>query len=267
MKIFLSWSKDRSKAVAHALEAWLPEVIQVARPFMSERSIGAGTFHHTAVREAIADADYCVVCVTPENASEPWLNYEAGAIAERLNGKTCPYLFGEIDFATLASAPLSRLQGRQATEPGTRTLLDEICGLLPVELRPRNLEGAFKRCWPELEAKLKAIGPAPEAPRLAEKPDLQEEMMGLLRAIRDDQTRFAARQPKAESVTIEVSDGVVFPRTANLRPFVDQPSQDDFVIRHEAERRRRNAAILSMQRGNEVPPSALSSPTGPDKPY
>lgn len=35
MKIFLSWSGSRSKAVAEALNVWLKRVIQAVKPFYS----------------------------------------------------------------------------------------------------------------------------------------------------------------------------------------------------------------------------------------
>lgn len=42
MKVFLSWSGRKSKAIAEALRDWLPSVIQEIEPFMSERDIAAG---------------------------------------------------------------------------------------------------------------------------------------------------------------------------------------------------------------------------------
>ena len=38
MKIFISWSGTTSRAVAEALHAWLPKVLQGVEPFLSART-------------------------------------------------------------------------------------------------------------------------------------------------------------------------------------------------------------------------------------
>jgi hypothetical protein len=42
MRVLLSWSGERSKAVAIALRRWLPRVLQASEPWMSEHDIKAG---------------------------------------------------------------------------------------------------------------------------------------------------------------------------------------------------------------------------------
>lgn len=42
MKIFISWSGTRSRAMAVALRNWLPDVVQAFKPFMSEEDIEKG---------------------------------------------------------------------------------------------------------------------------------------------------------------------------------------------------------------------------------
>jgi hypothetical protein len=42
MKVFISWSGAQSKAAAHALKEWLPDVIQNLSPWMSDLDIAAG---------------------------------------------------------------------------------------------------------------------------------------------------------------------------------------------------------------------------------
>ena len=40
--VFITWSKERSKAAALALRGWLPLVIQAVEPWMSDKDIGKG---------------------------------------------------------------------------------------------------------------------------------------------------------------------------------------------------------------------------------
>ncbi len=42
MKIFISWSGDHSKAIASALNVWLPKVFHSATTFFSEDDIKKG---------------------------------------------------------------------------------------------------------------------------------------------------------------------------------------------------------------------------------
>ena len=42
MKVFISWSGTRSKALANALHKWLPMVLQYVEPWVSDSDIDAG---------------------------------------------------------------------------------------------------------------------------------------------------------------------------------------------------------------------------------
>lgn len=42
MRVFISWSGERSKYIAEAIRSWLPKVIQSLRPWMSQEDISAG---------------------------------------------------------------------------------------------------------------------------------------------------------------------------------------------------------------------------------
>lgn len=180
--VFLSWSGPRSKAMAEALHGWLRRVIQSARPFHSDKDIESGAFWDDAIKANLKVARFAIVCCTPENVTAPWLNYEAGALAERLDGRTAPLLLGAKPEA-LKVSPLSRLQAREANKAGT---LDVVRALNANLLQPLDdviLVEAFNEQWQKLKDKLDAI-PAPEtkAPERSEK-DMLEEVVGLCRQL------------------------------------------------------------------------------------
>jgi hypothetical protein len=196
--VFLTWSGVRSKAVALALKNWLRDVLQTTNPFMSEGNIAAGAFWDREVRNALELACFGVVCVTAESAPEPWLNYEAGALAERLRGNVCPYLMG-IEPNDLQSMPLSRLQAKRADKNGTKELVLAVNSALAANAIPEAVAlKAFETHWPELDAALEKIPSSVVKPpkrslddMLAETLQLQQAQLGLLETIvqRDDALR------------------------------------------------------------------------------
>src|ERR1700749_560604 len=68
MKVFISWSGTRSRAVANALHPWLPDVLQQMEPWMSQRDIGAGARWSQELDEQLESTQFGIICVTPENA-------------------------------------------------------------------------------------------------------------------------------------------------------------------------------------------------------
>jgi hypothetical protein len=91
MKIFLSWSGERSKVVADALRSWIPDVIHAVKPWMSGVDIRAGMRWSREVDEELGDTQFGILCLTKENQTAPWLLFEAGALAKSVEGvAVCP---------------------------------------------------------------------------------------------------------------------------------------------------------------------------------
>src|SRR5436309_1943241 len=92
MKVFLSWSGDRSRQMAAALRDWLPGVRQSMEPWLSVEDTPLGSRWASDIARVLQDVDVGILCLIPENLNSPWLLYEAGALSKRLEGSLlCPY--------------------------------------------------------------------------------------------------------------------------------------------------------------------------------
>ena len=85
MKVFISWSGSKSQHVAEALREWLPDVINSVEPFVSSEDIHAGARWQRELASQLDLSNFGIVCVTRENQAEPWLNFEAGALAKAVD--------------------------------------------------------------------------------------------------------------------------------------------------------------------------------------
>ena len=162
MKVFISWSGERSKTIAEFLRYWIPEVIQAIQPWMSAEDIDPGARWSTEIVKELEASRFGVICLTPENINSPWVLFEAGALAKTLETThVCPYLIN-LDFSDLKS-PLAQFQATKADRDGTLSLLRSInqCADIPV-LSEDRLKRAFERCWPDLESVINDL-PSPEA--------------------------------------------------------------------------------------------------------
>jgi hypothetical protein len=81
MKVFLSWSGERSKATAETLGNWFARVIQAVEPWISS-GIDKGARWQSEIANRLEDARVGIVCLTASNLSEPWILFEAGALSK-----------------------------------------------------------------------------------------------------------------------------------------------------------------------------------------
>lgn len=154
MKIFISWSGDLSKSVAEILKKSLPLVIQVIDPFVSSNSIDKGELWDTRITQELADADFCIVCLTKENVKAPWVNFEAGAISQKFNSKVSALLV-DIKPSDI-EGPLSRFQATSIVEKDFFALFESINKNLDRPLSSEILKDAFSKEWEHIDEKIKA---------------------------------------------------------------------------------------------------------------
>ena len=93
MKVFVSWSGQRSKAVAEMFSDWLKCVIQASQPWTSTRDIDRGAIWFSEINDKLKDVSVGVICLTQENKGKPWILFETGALAKGLStNRVCTFL-------------------------------------------------------------------------------------------------------------------------------------------------------------------------------
>lgn len=159
MKIFLSWSEDRSKFIAEALRNWLPNVIQIIEPWMSKEDIKSGGRWSPEIMIHLEASKFGIICLTPENQNNPWIMFESGALSKTIAQTfVCPLLF-EMNPSELVG-PLSQFQANQLNKEGLFQIVNSINDALGTNgLKKDKLDETYSVWWPQLERKLAECPP------------------------------------------------------------------------------------------------------------
>lgn len=114
MKIFLSWSKNKSKLLAEATKKFLSDVLGNSVEFFFSPEMYKGTRVDHEIHNNLVACDKCIVCITAENYKNPWLLYEAGVVFGSNHNRTAegiviPLLFEQIpDWSSWIDKPLNQ---------------------------------------------------------------------------------------------------------------------------------------------------------------
>ena len=156
MKVFISWSGERSKIIAASLNQWLPDVFQDIETWMSSHNIDVGQRWGRELTEQLATTNIGILCLTPENLIAPWLLFEAGALSKVIGeAKVVPYLF---QLATTdVPLPLGQFQGVEASMDGTLDLVKGINNSLERPLPSDRIEKVFAKWWNDLKRGLDSV--------------------------------------------------------------------------------------------------------------
>ena len=174
MNIFITWSGPRSYAVAEALKEYLPLIVNDFTPWLSTASIDKGANWSTELTEALATARAGIICLTPSNLKEPWILFEAGAIAKTVTEKplACTLLSG-LESSDL-TGPLALFQDTKPTQKELLQLVKTLNNALGKEaVKESQVEQAFDLVWPKLEEKLANL----PSDKFAERPQRPEREM------------------------------------------------------------------------------------------
>jgi len=157
MKVFISWSGDRSKKVAELLDDWIQCVIQAVNPWMSSKDIDRGALWFTEISDQLANTSIGIICLTKENRNKPWILFESGALAKGLtSNRVCTFL---IDMApTDLENPLAQFNHTFPNRESIWELVRTINLTLKEDaLKESVLLKVFDTYWPQFEREFKLI--------------------------------------------------------------------------------------------------------------
>jgi|GEM_PF-3535719 len=196
MKVFLSWSGLRSKAVAELLRDWIRCVLQATRPWISTRDLDRGSIWFGEISDQLKETSVGIVCLTHENKNRPWILFEAGALAKGLtSSRVCTFL---VDLTPKdLEDPLAQFNHTFPIKESMFGLIETLNNSLGANaLDHRILQQIFTTYWPQFEQgfanALKTSKPEePAKPRPEE--DILAEILSNTRSLTSRVARIEAR--------------------------------------------------------------------------
>ena len=184
--VFIAWSGERSKKVARYLhDDWLRVLIQVARPFISIE-LEKGSNWSEEIGASLRTCATGIICLTPENQADPWINFEAGAVSNSIKSpaQVCTLLLGLSP--SDVRGPLSRFQHTIATDcEEVYRLIKSINTALGKTVEEAPLRLIFDKMWPDLLKIVTSALAESKAPisTKTEQSDILSEVLGNTRSI------------------------------------------------------------------------------------
>lgn len=204
MKIFMSWSGDRSRAVAEALERFLPDVVDGVKIWFSEQDISPGSRWNQELSKELEDNSFGVICLTPENLDSRWVQFEAGALSKSIaNSRVVPYRL-ELEPADVPP-PLGQFQGLNADKRGTWSLISSLHEACEDSDDSDRVERRFEKFWPDFEQEIVAIPkPVERSSSHREDRELLEELLEMVRDLRTASSKEVAHRAEIETSDSEL---------------------------------------------------------------
>lgn len=151
VKVFISWSGNKSKAVAELLGVWLQCVLQAINPWISTQNIDKGSVWFNEIHDQLNDICTGIICLTQQNINSPWILFESGALAKGLtSSRVCTLL---IDLKpTDIKEPLAQFNHTIPDKEGMQGLIKTLNKCLGDKaIKEEILSKIFETYWPEFQ--------------------------------------------------------------------------------------------------------------------
>lgn len=202
MKVFLSWSGERSRLVATLLDEWLRCVLQAIRPWISTKDIDRGSLWFSEIQDQLQDVTTGIICLTQENKEKPWILFEAGALAKGLsNSRVCTLLI-DLEPHDIRD-PLAQFNHTKPDQGGIYALVHTLNNRLgDNRLDPAILTKVLDTYWAQFEERFQAIisdTPVTEKPKSRPEKDMLAEILEHTRSLGYRLTHLENHQEKQKN--------------------------------------------------------------------
>jgi hypothetical protein len=225
MKIFISQSGERSKALAMALAPFIRQIVPGAKPWVSDTHIDKGSRSMQEIRAALQDARAGVVCLTSDNLTSPWILFEGGALSGKLADRLWTVLL-DVNYEQV-EPPLGQFQHTAAEKEDLRKMIRSMNEVSDNPHAPADLDSLFEALWPAMSATIETIKAMPATvPAATARPqtELIAEMLETVRTLKRHDDTIMFRSDKTLRLLTRIYRAVVHeepPSLAALHAAVD----------------------------------------------
>ncbi len=143
MNIFIAWSGPTALKIATELKTLIELLFGGVTCFLSSEDIEKGTDWFSKIKSELNTSNFGIFCITNENKESPWLNFEAGAMAnhtEYERARVATLLIGDMTLSDLSETPLSKFQSTILSKDSDFfRLIKDINKLLASDEKTKNL--------------------------------------------------------------------------------------------------------------------------------
>jgi len=158
MKIFMSWSGEKSRTFAEALKPWLEQVLAGTDVWLSSEDIDKGTIWFTEIIGELERCNCGIVCVTRDNYLAPWIHFEAGGMVKGLGKSRVATILLDIDYPELQQ-PLNQFHGLRINREGAWHLVNSFNKISDRPIKDHVLQRTFEKFWPDLDKDYETLFP------------------------------------------------------------------------------------------------------------
>lgn len=187
MNVFLSWSGSKSQAVAEEFNTWLQCVLQSVKPWISTSGIEGGSLWFDEISSQLSDSGVGIIFLTEDNKNNPWILFEAGALAKGLKlNRVCTFLI-DLEPQDIHN-PLSNFNHTFTNKDSIYKLVATLNSRLDKDhsLSIDVLTKVFEKYWPDLDSKIQEIkekNPSIETPKSRDREEKIDEILLITRSM------------------------------------------------------------------------------------